>query len=255
MLELKSLTAGYSEPVVRGVSFTLREGEFAALLGRNGSGKTTLLRAITGSARSFGGEALVFGEDCAAMSARARARRVALLSQSLPAPPGLTVRELVEMGRYAHDGLLRRSAASPAAVIDAARLYGIENLLGRDCASLSQGQLQLAHLARIEAQGAPVMLLDEPSSALDCVNAHNLFEKLSRSLAHGSRCALAVLHDPALALRWCPRCLLMEGGQLLADLRPGELSAPELERALRLLYPRLRVKEDKDGARRFCYIE
>ena len=67
MLELKSLTAGYSEPVVHGVSFTLREGELAALLGRNGSGKTTLLRAITGSARRFGGEALVFGEDCAAI--------------------------------------------------------------------------------------------------------------------------------------------------------------------------------------------
>ncbi len=166
MLEVKGLWAGYSSPVLQGVSFSVAQGELAAILGRNGSGKSTLLRALTGSAKVSQGQVLIQGRDCLPLSARQRARHMALLPQVIAPSSGLRAEEIIEMGRYPWESPLRPGGArSRQLVHQAAREFGVEHLLDQDCSVLSQGQRQLVQLARVVVQDAPVLLLDEPNSA------------------------------------------------------------------------------------------
>ena len=252
---MKDLCAGYQTPVVRNVSFEIKEGQLAAILGPNGAGKSTLLNAMAGGVRKTSGQVLVKGQDCLPLSAKQRARRLALVRQQIPLLPGVRVAEALEMGRYAWGGPLRAGPGAKAAVAEAARAFGLEELLNADCAALSQGQRQLVHLARAMVQSAPVLLLDEPGSALDFSNTHRLFRLLGEQLARGGRCAAAVLHDPALALRHCSPVLLLKEGRILERLEPRACTAPQLERALGLLYPGIRVKEDKETGHLLCTIE
>ena len=252
---MKDLCAGYQTPVVRNVSFEIKEGQLAAILGPNGAGKSTLLNAMAGGVRKTSGQVLVKGQDCLPLSAKQRARRLALVRQQIPLLPGVRVAEALEMGRYAWGGPLRAGPGAKAAVAEAARAFGLEELLNADCAALSQGQRQLVHLARAMVQSAPVLLLDEPGSALDFSNTHRLFRLLGEQLARGGRCAAAVLHDPALALRHCSPVLLLKEGRILERLEPRACTAPQTERALGLLYPGFRVKEDKETGHLLCTIE
>lgn len=252
---MKDLCAGYQTPVVRNVSFEIKEGQLAAILGPNGAGKSTLLNAMAGGVRKTSGQVLVKGQDCLPLSAKQRARRLALVRQQIPLLPGVRVAEALEMGRYAWGGPLRAGPGAKAAVAEAARAFGLEELLNADCAALSQGQRQLVHLARAMVQSAPVLLLDEPGSALDFSNTHRLFRLLGEQLARGGRCAAAVLHDPALALRYCSPVLLLKEGRIVERLEPSTCTAPQMERALGLLYPGIRVKEDKETGHLLCTIE
>ena len=238
MLEVRGLWAGYTDFVVRDVSFSVAGGELVGILGRNGSGKSTLLRGLTFGLRRRQGQVLVRGEDCAALS------------------PGLRVEEVLELGRYPWEGPLRPPGSQTRELVRrAAEQFGIEGLLYRDCAALSQGQRQLVQLARVAVQGAPVLLLDEPNSALDFPNTHQFFRTLTGLLAGGERCALVVLHDPALALRWCGRLLLLEEGRLVGELRPGETGLHAVQSALGRLYPGLQVRQDRESGRLFCAME
>ena len=254
-LEVKDLTAGYQTPVVKNVSFEIKEGQLAAILGPNGAGKSTLLNAMSGGVRKTSGRVLVNGQDCMPLSPKQRARRLALVRQQIPLLPGVRVREVLEMGRYAWDGPLGTGPETRRAVAEAARAFGLDALLNIDCAALSQGQRQLVQLARVAVQGAPVLLLDEPNSALDFPNTHQFFRTLTGLLAGGERCALVVLHDPALALRWCGRLLLLEEGRLVGELRPGETGLNAVQSALGRLYPGLQVRQDRESGRLFCAME
>lgn len=251
---MKDFSAGYERPVVQNVSFSVAEGRLAAVLGPNGAGKSTLLNAMDGGVRKTTGQVLVNGQDCLPLPARQRARRLALVRQQIPLLPGVRVREVLEMGRYAWAGPLGADPGAPAAVAAAAAAFGIEALLPADCAALSQGQRQLVHLARAAVQSAPVLLLDEPGSALDFSNIHRLFALLAGWLAKGDRCAVAVLHDPALALRCCSPVLLLKEGRLVARLEPEHCTDGQLEQALAVLYPGIRVRREGSGPV-FCWTE
>lgn len=252
LLEVENLTAGYRVPVVRDVSFALAPGRVTALLGPNGCGKSTLLRGISGSGKVFSGRVRVCGQDCLALTARRRARCLSLLPQRVGLLPGLTAREVIATGRYAHSGLFGGPAPGDAARVEAvARTFGVADLLEQDCAALSEGQRQLIHLCRVAVQDAPVLLLDEPNSALDFANTHRLFATLRAWVTGQDKTALIVLHDPALALRWCDRLLLMQAGQLCGELRPAD-GAAALQAGLRRLYPGLVVVDGGGPGRMFC---
>lgn len=252
LLEVHGLTAGYRRPVIRGVSFVLRPGEIAAVLGRNGCGKTTLLRSLTGGARILSGTVRAGGEDCLDWSARRRARTIALLSQHSQLLPGLRAEEVIAMGRTPWLGPLSGPGPADRAMVRAAaERFGVTELLGRDCAQLSEGQRQLVHLARLAVQDAPILLLDEPNSALDFDNTGLLFRRVRELVETGERAALIVLHDPALALRWCGRLLLLDGGQLVDDVSTEGMGPEALQAVLRKLYPAIRVRRDESG-RFYC---
>lgn len=133
----------------------------------------------------------------------------------------------------------------------AAERFGVAELLDRDCAQLSDGQRQLVHLARLAVQDAPILLLDEPNSALDFENTGLLFRRVRELVETGERTALIVLHDPALALRWCRRLLLLDGGRLVDDVATEGMGAEALQAVLRQLYPTIQVRRDESG-RFYC---
>lgn len=133
----------------------------------------------------------------------------------------------------------------------AAERFGVAELLDRDCAQLSEGQRQLVHLARLAVQDAPILLLDEPNSALDFENTGLLFRRVRELVETGERTALIVLHDPALALRWCRRLLLLDGGRLVDDVATEGMGAEALQAVLRQLYPTIQVRRD-EGGRFYC---
>lgn len=133
----------------------------------------------------------------------------------------------------------------------AAERFGVAELLDRDCAQLSDGQRQLVHLARLAVQDAPILLLDEPNSALDFENTGLLFRRVRELVETGERTALIVLHDPALALRWCRRLLLLDGGRLVDDVATEGMGAEALQAVLRQLYPTIQVRRD-EGGRFYC---
>lgn len=192
------------------------------------------------------------GEDCLDWSARRRARSIALLSQHSQLLPGLRAEEVIAMGRTPWLGPLSGPGPEDRAMVRAAaERFGVAELLDRDCAQLSDGQRQLVHLARLAVQDAPILLLDEPNSALDFENTGLLFRRVRELVETGERTALIVLHDPALALRWCRRLLLLAGGRLVDNVATEGMGAEALQAVLRQLYPTIQVRWDESG-RFYC---
>ncbi|MFC8782463.1 ABC transporter ATP-binding protein [Streptomyces nigra] len=214
--------------VVHGASLSLRPGEVTVLVGPNGSGKSTLLRTVARLQRPRAAALVVDGADALALTPREFSRRVALLTQGRPTPSGLTVRDVVEFGRYPHRG--RWGGADPdgtAAVDRALALTGVEDLAGRGVEHLSGGQLQRVWLASCLAQETGVLLLDEPTTYLDLRYQIELLD-LVRDLADDHGIAVgAVLHDLDQAAALADRVVLLHEGRVVADGTPDDVLTAE----------------------------
>lgn len=208
-------------PVLEGVSLTVAAGEIVALLGPNGAGKSTLVRAVAGLVPSRGRIAL--GPD-------GRGCRLAFMPQENAAPRGLSVLEVVLLGRLRRLGF----AVGPADLEAAGRALaavGLEPLAGREAATLSGGQRQMAYLAQALAAEPEAVLLDEPLSALDLRHALEVADLLRRLVRERRLACLVVLHDLNAAARMADRLVLVRDGRILAEgpaasiLRPPNLAA------------------------------
>jgi iron complex transport system ATP-binding protein len=246
LLRAAGVTFGYpGRDVLRDVSFTLRPGELCALCGPNGAGKSTLLRLLLGLHEPGAGQVELGGAPVASLSRREIARRAALLPQESPVELPLTVREVVALGRLPHLG--RFEAERPedgAAVARALDATDTAALADRPLTELSGGERHRAHLARAIAQGAAVLLLDEPVAGLDLVHQLRALELL-RATVDGERGAIVALHDLTLAARYCDRILLLEGGRLRADAPPAEVLTPET--LARVFGVRAEIRADDAG--------
>lgn len=255
MLEIQDLTAGYTAPIVHQISLSVAPGQIVGILGRNGSGKTTLLRGLSGSARVMDGRVQIDGQDLLSMKPRQRARYLSVLSQRTEQLEGLRVGDVIRMGRFSVSGLFGGLSPQDEQLChQAAEQLGIAQLWNRDCSALSGGQQQMVQLARVTAQDARVLLLDEPSSALDLENGHRLFQQVRQLIRQRQKSALIVLHDPALALRLCDRLVRMENGRITdcLDLPGSELS--QIQSFLHPLCPGLQVKKDAETGTFYCIL-
>jgi iron complex transport system ATP-binding protein len=234
-LEYRSATVGYGAPVVRDGTLTVVPGEIVGLIGPNGAGKTTLLRAVTGTARLFGGEVRAGGRDVASYTRRDLSRLVGVLPQTSPDTFGFTGRAYVEMGRHAH--VPRFGAMSPsdeAAIEHALELTDTASLAGEAVDTLSGGDLQRLTLAQTLAQEPSVLLLDEPTSHLDLNHRLQVLDVV-RGLADGAGgrpplAVLAVFHDLDMAARYSDRLAVVHAGELLpADSPERVLTAETLD--------------------------
>ncbi|MET8824461.1 ABC transporter ATP-binding protein [Streptomyces sp. NPDC004610] len=229
-LSATAVTVAYDGvDVVHDAALSLRPGQVTALVGPNGSGKSTLLRTLARLQRPRRAEVVIDGDiDGLALSPRAFSRHVALLTQSRPTPGGLTVRDVVEFGRYPYRG--RWGGADPggrAAVDRALALTGVTELAGRGAEHLSGGQLQRVWLAGCLAQETGVLLLDEPTTYLDLRYQVELLD-LVRELADDHGIAVGVvLHDLDQAAALADRIVLLAGGRIVADGFPEDVLTPE----------------------------
>jgi len=233
-LDAVGVTVAYDgTDVVHAADLALRPGRVTALVGPNGSGKSTLLRSVarlqaarTGTVQlTEGGEVL----DCADLSTRDFARRVALLTQGRPTPGGLSVRDVVEFGRYPHRGRWGRHDPDGAAAVDRAlELTGVAGFADRGVDQLSGGQLQRAWLASCLAQSTGVLLLDEPTTYLDLRYQVELLD-LVRDLADRSGIAVGVvLHDLDQAAAIADDVVVLDAGRVVASGRPADVLTTEL---------------------------
>ena len=251
-LEIRNLTAGYGRKKIwENLSLTLRGGEITVLLGRNGCGKTTLLRAVQGSLPAMEGSIFVNGTDLGGLSVRQRAALVTTMPQKIPDAEGLTGMEYLKMGFYPTKGpFAGLTDTDRLRITEKAVPFGASGLLYRDLSEMSMGERQMLSLLRAELQDTPVLLLDEPASALDFGHTAELFAML-KTLAAKGKCILAVLHDPTMALRYGTRLLCLDRGGCFADLSVAGTPPEEMESALRKLYPTLRLHTDPV----FCWSE
>ncbi len=214
---------GASHPVLDGVTMKVPEGALYAVLGPNGSGKSTLMKALLGVIPIAGGSALIGGRSAASWKRREMARAVGAVAQSETLTFPLTVRELVAMGRYAHQGALgAESAHDRRAIAAALEACDVAELAGRDATTLSGGELQRVRIARALAQEPSALVLDEPTASLDIRHEMAILELLEHSARRGIT-VLLITHGLDMAARYADRMLLLDGGRVAAEGTPAEV--------------------------------
>ena len=211
--------------ILDGVDLTVHAGEVVSLIGPNGAGKSTLLGVLSGDVPTTGRVTLA-GEPLRHWSTTEAAMRRGVLVQRVTLSFPFTARQVVEMGRAPW-------ARTPAEEHDeetVARAMGLTDtthLADRTFNSLSGGEQARVSLARVLAQGAGVLLLDEPTAALD-LHHEELVLGLARERAAAGDAVVVVLHDLNLAAAYADRVAVLDGGRLAAVGAPAEVLRPEL---------------------------
>ena len=243
---------------VNSVSLSLDRGVVLGVVGANGSGKTTLLRAIAGLVEpepggggnggiaifSSGGIAPISsGRSVAAadgglgpgsgepglerLSQRDRARMIAYMPQQADSHP-FSVFEAVLMGRYPHLGRFQLEGAGDRAMAwEAMERTGVTEFADRKIDELSGGERQRVVLARVLVQQADLLLMDEPTAALDLRHQMLTMDLVREEAVGRGAGAIVVMHDLSLAARFCDRLILLTGGRKVADGSPWEVLTPD----------------------------
>lgn len=196
-IELNDVHFSYNgDPVLKGISFTVKKGEYAGIIGPNGGGKTTLLRVILGLTKPHAGSARLFGEPIASFKNWAKIgylpQRAAHVDGRFP----ITVYEVVSQGRVAKAGLFKRFSSDDFAAIDKALLLNdISHLKNRLISDLSGGERQRVFIARALASKPEVLILDEPAAGVD-VGSQSKFYRFLKDLNKEQRITIVfVSHD------------------------------------------------------------
>jgi iron complex transport system ATP-binding protein len=224
VIELRDLTVELGgRPVVKEVSATVADGEWLGLIGPNGAGKTTLLRAIARLV-AFTGEIRLAGRPTAELPRGELARLVAVVPQDPATPPWITVAEYVLFGRTPHLGpLAKESARDREAAARALARLDLLPFADRRLGTLSGGERQRVVVARALAQEAPVVLLDEPTAALDIGHQQQALELLDVLRAESGLTLVSAMHDLTLAAQYADRMLLLDAGRVVADGPPVDV--------------------------------
>ncbi len=215
-------------PVLRDVSLEAEAGSWVAVIGPNGAGKSTLLHAICGVVPHTG-QVLLDGDDLHSLDRRTRAARVALVPQTPVVPQGMRVVDYVLLGRTPHRrGLAPETPADLEVAAQVLAQLDLRDFSHRRLTSLSGGERQRVFLARALAQQSRVVLLDEPTAALDIghqVDVLTLVDTLRRELG---LTIVSTLHDLTLAGRYPDTAVLLAGGRVVATGAPADVLTPDI---------------------------
>ncbi|MGE3622168.1 MAG: heme ABC transporter ATP-binding protein [Acidimicrobiia bacterium] len=207
--------------VVEDVDLAVRAGEVVVLVGPNGAGKSTLLGALAGDLAVAAGEVRVDGRPLAGWSVSALARRRAVLPQHVAVAFPFTVEDVVRMGRAPLRGT-DAEVDEDGAVDGALAALELDHLRHRPMPRLSGGERARVAMARILVQGAQLMLLDEPTAALD-LHHQELLLAVVRARADAGDAAVVVLHDLSVAASHADRVVVLGERRVVADGPPGEV--------------------------------
>ncbi|MEM6588114.1 MAG: ABC transporter ATP-binding protein [Pseudomonadota bacterium] len=236
-----SVTHG-SVTVLRNVNLKLRDGEITGLIGPNGVGKSSLLKVLAGLAKGAG----TVSREGAVLSEAQRREVVAYMPQDSSAGSSLTLTEVVLLGRLGSLGL-RVSPALVSGVEDILSDFGLRALSHRTLDAVSGGQRQLTYLAQALFREPRILLLDEPTAALDLRHQLLVFDTLKR-LAKEKNIAIAVaVHDLSLAAQFCDQVMCLCDGTLDACGPPADVLTTD--RLARVYGIEAEVTQDKDRLR------
>ena len=253
ILEFDAVSFAYrGVAVFRNLSVGFDAGEMTAVLGPNGSGKTTLVRLAVGYLQPSSGSVRLRGRSLRDCPAGERARTVSVVPQESHLAFDFTVREVVLMGRAPHLGLLgidseedRRIAAQAMEQTDVVRFAE------RRFTALSGGERQRVVVARALAQRPRLLLLDEPTAALDLKHRLSVYELLTRLNRDLGITVIVVSHDINLAARHCRRVVLLDEGALAADGSPDEVLTAENVR--RVYEVEAEIRRDPQSGRPYVF--
>lgn len=225
MIDIKNLSFSVEKKwILSDVNVSFNKGEICAIIGPNGSGKTTLIRLISRLTEPDSGSISVEGKNLSEYSRKELARKIALLPQGRPIP-NISVYSLVSHGRFPYLDLSRKLTADDRKITERAmEITDTLHLMHRNVSELSGGERQRVYLAMLIAQNTPCVLLDEPTTYLDISHQFAVMEIL-RFMRSEGKCAAVVLHDLALALKYCDKILLMNEGKSCFFGTPQEMVA------------------------------
>ncbi|MCK2243291.1 MULTISPECIES: ABC transporter ATP-binding protein [unclassified Crossiella] len=248
MLEINQVSAGYHGRIaVADVTVAVPQGSWLAVIGPNGAGKSTLLKAVANAVPHTGAITLA-GTPVTALTNRARARRIGYAPQTPTLPEGLTVTDYALLGRTPHLGFLAREGpADLTLVADVLARLDLTHLADRPLPTLSGGERQRAVLARVLAQQAGLLLLDEPTTGLDIGHAQSLLDLVDRLRLADGTTVVSTLHDLTLAGQYADQLLMLDGGRVVAAGTPAEVLTAE--RVSRHYGARAEVLTAPDGSR------
>lgn len=210
------------------LTLNLARGRVTGLIGHNGSGKSTLLKLLARQQPPSAGTIRFEARALPDWDHRAFARKVAYLPQQLPGADGMSVRELVALGRYPWHGALGRfTGRDREKVQEAMYLTDVERFAGRAVDSLSGGERQRVWLAMLVSQDSECLLLDEPISALDIAHQLDVLGLVRRLSEEKGLGVVVVLHDVNMAARFCDDIVALRSGALLAQGAAAQMMCAE----------------------------
>lgn len=211
------------QPLVEGVSLDFYPGTLTALVGPNGAGKSTLLALAAGDHVPTHGSVQVHGKPIDRWRVRELARERSVMPQDHAVRFAFSVHEVVAMGRLPHPP----HPDQDAQIVDEAMATAdVSHLAQRDVQSLSGGESARTAFARVLSQQTPLILLDEPTAALDLKHQESMLRSM-RGLTQAGHCVIAVLHDLNLAAAYADRIVMLSRGRVMADGTPREVLTRE----------------------------
>src|SRR5690625_1888288 len=214
--------------ILHDISFSVNQGELLGLIGPNGSGKSTLLKAIATLIPTISGDILIDNTKHLSYSQKHLAKKMSYVPQETLSAFDFTARDVVAMGRHVYGSVFKSETKKDRQRIEwAMEMTKTLPLMHQSVLNLSGGQRQLVMIAKALAQDTPIMLLDEPISALD-VHYQLHILSLLKELCEQGQTMIVVLHDLNLAARFCHRLLLLNHGRIQAYGTPEEVLTEQI---------------------------
>ena len=225
LIEIQNLNAGYDgRTVLRDVDLTVYDRDFLGIIGPNGCGKTTLIRAMSRNLRPQSGQVLLDGKDIFRTNTKLVAQKMAVLCQNDTSMSDITVKTLVEYGRYAHKKWWSGTGSEDKSIVEwAIRRTGMTKLQDRKINALSGGERQRARIAMAIAQKPELMLLDEPTTYLDIAHQLEIMELVAALNREEGITVVMVLHDMNHAARYSDELILLNRSKVHTIGAPREL--------------------------------
>ena len=236
-LSVNQITAGYGKHnIIEKISFQIETGSLTGIIGANGSGKTTLLKAMCGIL-PHQGTCTLHEMTLEELTPRQIAKMVSYIPQKSGISIDISALDVVLMGFNPHLGLLNYpTEAMKKAALETLEKVGLSGKENTNYLHLSEGQKQLCILARTLVSDSRLLLLDEPESALDFRFRYQMLSLLKDWISSGNRSAVIALHDPALALNFCDKLLLLSDGVIADIAKPQKDSLEKMEIMLSAIY-------------------
>ncbi len=234
VLSGQGVSLGYQDKnVIQHIDVSFLKGKTSIIIGPNGCGKSTLLKGLGRMLSLRHGQVFLFSKALSELSTKEIAQRMAFLPQGMDTPSDTTVREIIELGRYPHQGVFRRVSLEDEQIIDDVLAQTeLTALANRQVDSLSGGQKQRVWIAMALAQKTPIILLDEPTTYLDMGHQLDILTLLASLQQKLSLTVVMVLHDINLASRFADVMLAMKDGQLIQQGTVSEIMQPSILKEL-----------------------
>ena len=226
LIRVENLSFAYAEQnnILNDISISINEGEFVGIIGPNGAGKSTLIKLIAGLLQSNHNKIVLNNKNISGYQPKHLAQLLGYVPQTVEIPITFTVQQVVEMGRFPYlQGIFHQDVDTGQEVDKAMQWMDLIGLRNRSFSTLSGGELQRAIIASVLAQQAKLMLLDEPTAALDLKHQQGIYRILNRLAVEEGKTIIIVTHDINLAAQFCKRLILMDKGKIVADGPPDHV--------------------------------